>query len=308
MPIDIHQHIWTAPLLDALAEREELPFVRRDTDDRLILHSARERAYPIGEQALDPERRRGENAELGIALALIAPSSPIGLETLPRAQSQRLINAHLQGIRDLGEGFAAWGAIPLQGADPAAVQAVLETGAVGVSLPAGALADPSAVSSLLPLLACLEVLEAPLFVHPGPGLDEASGAEAPSAEPSWWRALTDYVAQMQAAWLGFQTLVRAEVPQLVTVFSMLAGGAPLLSERLAARGGPALPTPDPFTFYDTSSYGPMAIDAMAARVGESQLVFGSDRPLAQPVGGERRKRLQANTERVMGPGLRSVTR
>lgn len=28
--IDIHQHLWTEPLLQALAEREELPFVRRE--------------------------------------------------------------------------------------------------------------------------------------------------------------------------------------------------------------------------------------------------------------------------------------
>ncbi len=30
MKIDIHQHLWTEPLLQALAERRELPFVRRE--------------------------------------------------------------------------------------------------------------------------------------------------------------------------------------------------------------------------------------------------------------------------------------
>ena len=28
--IDVHQHIWTEPLVRALSERDELPFVRRE--------------------------------------------------------------------------------------------------------------------------------------------------------------------------------------------------------------------------------------------------------------------------------------
>jgi hypothetical protein len=58
---------------------------------------------------------------------------------------------------------------------------------------------------------------------------------------------------------------------------MLAGGAPLHSERLATRGGPDWT--DLFSFYDVSSYGLGAIDAMAAAVGADRLVYGSDRPV-----------------------------
>ena len=63
---------------------------------------------------------------------------------------------------------------------------------------------------------------------------------------------------------------------------MLAGGAPLHAERLAARGGPADARHDPLVFYDTSSYGPRAIDAMVRVVGVEQLVYGSDRPSSTP--------------------------
>ncbi len=87
---------------------------------------------------------------------------------------------------------------------------------------------------------------------------------------------------MQAAWLTFATLGRREHPRLRVVFAMLAGGAPLLSERLAARGGPAVDLHDPLSFYDTSSYGPAAVEAMARRVGGEQLVYGSDRPVVEP--------------------------
>ena len=69
---------------------------------------------------------------------------------------------------------------------------------------------------------------------------------------------------------------------LTVLFAMLAGGAPLLSERLQARGGPPIELQDPRLFYDSSSYGPSAIEAMARRVGPEQLVYGSDRPVIEP--------------------------
>ncbi len=64
---------------------------------------------------------------------------------------------------------------------------------------------------------------------------------------------------------------------------MLAGLAPLHSERLAARGGPAPQELDPLVFYDTSSYGPAAIGALTEWIGgPGQLVYGSDRPVVEP--------------------------
>ena len=88
---------------------------------------------------------------------------------------------------------------------------------------------------------------------------------------------------MQAAWLAFAALGRSRHPDLVVVFSMLAGAAPLLSERLDTRGGPAVDLRDPRVFYDTSSYGPAAVEAIARRVGPEQLVYGSDRPVLEPL-------------------------
>jgi hypothetical protein len=85
-------------------------------------------------------------------------------------------------------------------------------------------------------------------VHPGPGRRTgtlAAGDEAPAHEPPWWQALTGYVSQMQAAWLAFATAGRARHPGLTVVFSMLAGGAPLLSERLQTRRGPLVDLNDP---------------------------------------------------------------
>lgn len=64
---------------------------------------------------------------------------------------------------------------------------------------------------------------------------------------------------------------------------MHAGGAPLQLERFVARGGVAPLAPDPLVFYDTSSYGARMLEAMAGAVGVTQLVYGSDRPVVDPV-------------------------
>jgi hypothetical protein len=51
---------------------------------------------------------------------------------------------------------------------------------------------------------------------------------------------------------------------------------------------------DPLLFYDTSSYGPAAVEAMARRVGAEQLVYGSDRPVVEPTPTGREALLAAN--------------
>src|SRR6201999_3523543 len=125
-----------------------------------------------------------------------------------------------------------------------------------------------------PALERLQARGAPLLVHPGP-------ARTPSTA-SWWAALTDYVAEMSAAWHAWAQWGRATYPDLKVVFAMLGGLAPLHAERLAARGGPSEAVHDRDTFFDTSSYGPRAVDAMLRAVGVDRLVYGSDRPVVAP--------------------------
>jgi hypothetical protein len=286
MKIDIHQHLWTDPLVQALAARHELPFVRHE-HGLTVLHLAGERPYVIDLETEAPARRAALVARDGLDRALLCLSSPLGIESLPRAQAQPLLDAYHEGALALGGPFGVWGAIALDRPDPADVDRVLDRGCIGISLPAGTLAGVQRLARLRPVLARLELRGAPLLVHPGPGFGSRARVvgEASLGDPLWWPALTRYVAEMQAAWLAFLSAGRLEHPGLRIIFTMLAGLAPLHAERLASRGGPALGEldPDPLLFYDTSSYGPAAVRTLAdALGGAGQLLYGSDRPVVEP--------------------------
>jgi predicted TIM-barrel fold metal-dependent hydrolase len=287
-------------LLDALSARHRLPFVRRTSQQLTILHSAHERPYVIDVATEQPRERARLLAADRADRAVIAISSPVGIERLPYTEAREVIAAHLEGVLALGDSFAAWGPIALEAPEPEEVDDLIARGCVGISLPAEALSGPEALDRLGPILERIQGRDVPLFVHPGAAA--ATGrAEASLTEPLWWRALTDYVSQMQAAWLTFATHGRRQLPRLRTVFAMLAGGAPLLSERLATRGGPAVDLRDPLTFYDTSSYGPKVVEAMARWVGPGQLLYGSDRPVIEPVPTGREMELMANGSDLLWP-------
>jgi hypothetical protein len=275
--IDVHQHVWTEPLLAALARREQLPFVREE-NGLTVLHLLGERSYMIDREA-ESSARRAALVELdGLDGAIVCLSSPLGIESLRREQSVALLDAYHEGALTLGDRFGVWGAIALDRPDPEDVDRLLDGGCIGLSLPAGALASVGALARLAPVLERLERRGAPLLVHPGPETGIAS-----LCDPLWWPALTGYVAEMQAAWLAFLSAGRRAHRRLRVVFSMLAGLAPLQQERLRSRGGPVSAEPDRLTFYDTSSYGPDSVRRVAEVVGVEQLLHGSDRPVVDPL-------------------------
>jgi hypothetical protein len=287
--VDLHQHLWTTPLLDALARRDCHPFVRND-DGLCVLHLAGEPPCVLDLSSESAHARERLLDADGVELAAIAISSPIGIEGLAPDEARELIAAHLDGVLAVGDRFVAWGPIGVRAPDPADVDAVLGRGCIGVSVPSAALADRDALESIGPVLERVEARGVPLLVHPG-----GFAPRLPSlSDPLWWTALTSYVADMQAAWLTFGAHGRRELPRLRVLFAMLAGGAPTLVERLLARGGPEIDLHDPLTFYDTSSYGPMVVEAIAAWLGPDRLVYGSDRPVIDPVVTGRELELMSN--------------
>jgi hypothetical protein len=275
--IDLHQHLWPEQLLAGLARRDEAPRLRR-RGDRWELELAGEAPSEVLLADHDPVARALEAERDGLDMVAIAPSSPLGLEWLPRDEAQPLLDAYHDGILELGAPFKLWAApalaAPAAGADE--IDALLDRGALGACVPATALAGEAGRERLAFLLGRLQARDAALFVHPGPA------RSATGRGPAWWPALTSYVADMQAAWLAWIAWGRPAHPRLRVLFAMLAGGAPLQAERLAARGGPAGAVHDELAFFDVSSYGPKTVDAMLRVVGVDRLVHGSDRPVVAP--------------------------
>jgi hypothetical protein len=282
LTVDTHQHLWPEPLLRALARRRRPPYLR-STGEGWDLVIDGEPVWPVAPRDHDPDTRAALVRDDGLDLAVIALSSPLGIEALPPDEASALIDAYHDGARALPAGLAGWASAGLREPDPAALARALDDGLVGLTLPAGALADPGGAERIAPLLDVLAGRDRPLFVHPGPAPWTPAPA-MPAGAPAWWPALTAYAAQMHSAWLGFMTGVRPAYPALRTSFAMLAGLAPLHHERFASRGV-HVAVSDRHTFYDTSSFGRDATAAMAAVVGRDALVFGSDRPVVPPPGG-----------------------
>lgn len=270
--LDCHQHAWPEALADGLRARNRPPMLRGWT-----LHLPGEPAYGVDPGDHDLGQRRKQDAVDGTDRVLYSLSSPLGLESLPPQEAAPLLAAWHALADGLDASAGVWAAPGLVEADPDVVAAVLaHPRVVGLQVPATALADPAALERTAPLLAVAESLDLPVLVHPGPVPEVVA-----TSLPSWWPALTAYPAQQAAAWFAWHVAGRALLPTLRIAFVALAGLAPLHHERLAQRGG-ALGRIDEGVYYESSSYGTRAIDAMVRVVGVDSVVHGSDRPYGAP--------------------------
>ena len=58
MQTDLHQHLWTRPLLDALADRHTYPFVERTAEGLTVLHCAGEAPWVVDSAAQEAAGRQ----------------------------------------------------------------------------------------------------------------------------------------------------------------------------------------------------------------------------------------------------------
>jgi hypothetical protein len=271
--VDVHQHLWTPPFVEALQSRSRPPRL-----DSWTLHVEGSAPFPVNPADHDVAARADLARTDGLVLALVAMSSGLGVEWLPAREALPLLDAYHAGALDLPAPWRPWAASCLDQPDPIGLEVLLGKGFAGLELPATALANPAGYDRCEPLLTVLERCGAPLLVHPGP-------APATSGAPGWWMPVVDYVQQMHAAWYAFKAFGRPRFPALRVCFCLLAGLAPLHGERLRARGGGDPLTRgrvDPGAFVETSSYGPRAVDAVVRVLGVDVVVHGSDRPYATP--------------------------
>ncbi|MEA2171293.1 MAG: 6-methylsalicylate decarboxylase [Solirubrobacteraceae bacterium] len=285
--VDAHQHLWPEAVLRCLERRNEPPCAMWDG---AVWHVslAGEPAFAVDPADHDPFARAAAVRDDGLDRALVALSTPVGIEALPAGEAETILAAWAAAGRALPQELQAWGSVALD-LSPAelgfATHDALDAGAAGVVIPAGALAGRGGLDRIAPVLDVLERRLAPAFIHPGPAPWTRPAATVPEG---WWAPVTRYVSELHTAWHTWSAWGRDQHPSLRTVWAALAGLAPLHAERSALRDGPDADLPDPLAFFDTSGYGPRAVRSVACAVGRSQLVHGTDRPVVRrdPLAGE----------------------
>ena len=259
--VDVHQHLWPEPLIDALAKRRTAPLLSGST-----LELPGGLAVEVDLDAHRLETRLALLDRCGIDVAVVSLPPTLGAGALADDDWSELADAYERGILELAE--------TTERIVPLAAGTESEDFA-GACIAAPALLD---LDRLAPLLDGLERRGAFLFVHPGP-------AEATADAPVWWPAVVDHTAQMQAAYVAWLAHGAERWPRLAVVFALLAGGGPFQLERLQSQGVSGRDSLHENVLFETSSYGRRALEHCLSTLGVSQVLFGSDAPRLDPAEG-----------------------
>ena len=210
----------------------------------------------------DLEHRLAALDRDGIEVAVVSLQTTLGLESLEPAARDELELAWVEGIQDVVRESA--------GRIRAFAPGRVIDGFAGTSIGASALLEPETSASLL---AAVDAAGGLLFVHP------ESAGPIPPGRPPWWGWTIGYAGQMQRAYFAWLADGRERLPVARVLFTILAGGAPFLLERLTHRGVEVRSALDPGVFFDTATHGRRAIELCIETFGAGQLVYGSDVPV-----------------------------
>ena len=261
MPVvDVHQHFWPEPLVEALSRRQRPPRLRGS-----VLELAGERETPVDLAAHDLDARLTLLDRFEIDMAVVCLQPTLGFGALPDDERDELVAAYEDGILEIAAATSRL--IPLSAGRS-------RNGFVGACIGARDLID---LDRLAPTLDELEGRKEFVFVHPG-----AARSESVGTLPDWWAAVVDYTAQMQAAYAIWLSHGVERWPDLPVVFAILAGGGPFQLERLQSRGLAGRELLHTNVFFETASYGRRALELCLATFGVGQLLFGSDTPVIDP--------------------------
>jgi 6-methylsalicylate decarboxylase len=253
---DLHQHLWPEPFLDVLRGRAEIPFLSG------TVLTTPEGAGALDLRVHDLEHRLAALDRDGIEVAVVSLQTTLGLESLEPAARDELELAWVEGIQDVVRESA--------GRIRAFAPGRVIDGFAGTSIGASALLEPETSASLL---AAVDAAGGLLFVHP------ESAGPIPPGRPPWWGWTIGYAGQMQRAYFAWLADGRERLPVARVLFTILAGGAPFLLERLTHRGVEVRSALDPGVFFDTATHGRRAIELCIETFGAGQLVYGSDVPV-----------------------------
>jgi 6-methylsalicylate decarboxylase len=294
--IDVHHHYVTPGLIDAL-------------DDVGVHHVG---GQPLG--ATRPQDSLAVMDRYEVASALLSVPIPLTVRD-PRRLARSLNEAGAEAAADAQERFGLLAALPLPDVDGAldeltyALDTLNADGVLLLSNHAGVyLGDPY----MDPIFAELDRRGAVALVHPAvvtgdrPPVEPNAGSPVPTLEPSLFEFLFD-TTRAVANLVISGTLER--YPRVRLILAHAGGTVPYVRDRIVDRG-PILervrrtppPTPDELQqlladglaasrrrleglYYDlTLSANDTVLDCVDELVPSSQLLFGTDFPLAQEIG------------------------
>ena len=140
--VDVHQHLWPEAVFRVL-ERRSAPPKATWAGERWRVDLAGEPSFDADPSEHDSDERA---QSLTVDRALVALSSPVGLEALRARDALAVIAAWQEAAKQLPDELGWWAATPasLQGEGEAALaQEAIADGAAGLCLPATRLATPS---------------------------------------------------------------------------------------------------------------------------------------------------------------------
>ena len=210
-----------------------------------------------------------------------------------RDEAEALLDDFHAGVLELGAPFELWAGLVLADPSPARVDALLDAGAVGLSLPAGALGGPAGIERLGPALERLAQRGAPLFVHPGPAAGDArlvSGAD----RPTWPRCRPRGTRGRSGGGRRIRRCASSSRCSPGSRRCTPSGSPPAAARATRCTTRSRSSTPRPTVR--------KAIDAMLRVVGVDRLLYGSDRPVIEPVALARARRRGRARHRRHQPG------
>jgi len=268
--------------VQALAQRTEFPFVRDEHGLTVLFLAAMSGPMWSILQARRPRGGPRSYGADGLDRALLCLSSPLGIEVAAPRAGAAVARRLPRGRARARRAVRRVGAIALDDPDPDDVDRALHRGCVGISLPAGALAG---VDRLTRVRRCSRAFLArrALVRPPRSSRRARSRRRARSATRSGGPRLTHYVADMARGLAPRCSGPAGPSTQSCGCSSRCSPASRrCTASALAARGGLDRSEPDPLVFYDTSSYGPLAIGALSDAIGgPGQLLYGSDRPVVE---------------------------
>lgn len=304
--IDLHAHIVIAETIGAAGDFG--PFIGQNPDGSPFFQIGKTYRLNgvryVGSPFMDTDLRIARMAEHGIDFQVVSPNPLTYFHFIPPADAVRFCRAHNDALAAIARSherrIAGLAALPLQSPEAAAAElrrAVGELGLVGASFGTDA-PLPLDAPEFDVLYEEAVRLDVPLFIHPGP-----AGIDGPAGDPALRRFELDIIAGFAAQeTLAVATLIYGGVldrhPGLDLCFSHGGGATALLMGRMAngARkrpwAPPALRAEGAFEarlarlWFDTHIDHPLVLDLLAAAVGRSHLVYGTnfagwDAPQAQ---------------------------